>query len=157
MERIVAQHLLVPYGKIRLAAEVLPYGLGVGPVRTPVLGHRRRTGFFIHAEHLRRLQQRSAPAGNDRRIQHHHAAHPFGPAQRRHHRQETAQRMAHQPDRLAVLAPHFLEQLFHQVRPAARHRKLRPMAVTVHRPELELAVQFAKQLAVRRHREAVGM
>ncbi len=77
----------------------MAHRLGVWPVGTAVLRHGSRAGLLVETEYLRETQQPGAPAGNHRRVEHDHPAHPRGPAQRGHQGQEAAQRMADQPHR----------------------------------------------------------
>lgn len=159
---VIAQHLGIPHLEIAFGLEMRPHRFGIGPMRAAVLGHRGGARLFIESQHLRGAQQRCPPPGDDRRIQHDDAAHALRLAQRRHQGQKSAQRMADQPDLARIVAPapgpfHFVQQFLDEIRPFARDRKFRIVAITLDGADFKRVVQGTKQLAVCGDGKPVGV
>ncbi len=105
---------------------------------------------------LRHAQQPGLPSRDDGRIEHHDALHPMRLLQRREHRQVAAKRMADQPDlwmiraRFLAVTPDVVQQLISQMRPVARDRITRIVAVAFDAANLEVVREFGEDRPVRR-------
>src|SRR5690606_20131370 len=100
--------------------------------------------------------QQAVGAGQQRRVEHHHAAVQLRPAQRGVVVQHAAEGVADAPDRLGALLQ-VQDQLVHQVVPVVVHRKARVVAVLLQVPYPVIRAQGGEQLAVGGRGKTVGV